>query len=70
MYPQSMLKSKKKKNILIFHLKINIFTAVKYNCILHGRVWVMSVRIFAIELLFKSTFCTPLKFSVNKETSP
>ena len=27
-----------KKIIIIFHLKINIFTAVKYFCILHGRV--------------------------------
>ena len=32
----------KKKTIIIFHLKINIFTAVKYCCILHGRVCVMS----------------------------
>ena len=29
---------KNKKNIRIFHLKINIFTAMKYCCILHGRV--------------------------------
>ena len=33
--------NKNKKNIRIFHLKINIFTAVKYFCILHGRVCVM-----------------------------
>ena len=32
---------RKKKNIIIFHLKINIFTAVRYRCILHGRVFVM-----------------------------
>ena len=32
---------KLKKNITFFHLKINIFTAVKYCCILHGRVCVM-----------------------------
>ena len=25
----------------IFHLKINIFTVVKYCCILHGRVCIM-----------------------------
>ena len=31
----------KNKNIKNFHLKINIFTAVKYCCILHGRVCVM-----------------------------
>ena len=33
-------RAKKKKNI-IFHLKINIFTVVKYSCILHGRVCVV-----------------------------
>ena len=33
--------SKKKKNIKTFHLKINIFTALKYCCILHGRVCVI-----------------------------
>ena len=33
--------NKNKKNIIIFHLKINIFIAVKYCCILHGRVCVM-----------------------------
>ena len=33
----------KKGNIIIFHLKIYIFTALKYCCILvlHGRVFVM-----------------------------
>ena len=31
----------KEKNIIIFHLKINIFTAVKYCCILHRFVIVM-----------------------------
>ena len=31
----------KKKDIIIFHLKINIFTAVEYCCILHGCVCVM-----------------------------
>ena len=35
--------SKNKKNINKFHLKMNIFTAVKYCCILHGRVCVMSI---------------------------
>ena len=33
--------SKNEKNIIIFYLKINIFTAVKYCCLLHGRVCVM-----------------------------
>ena len=32
-----------KKNITFFHLKITIFTAVKYCCILHGHVCVMAV---------------------------
>ena len=41
MYPQSMFCAKIKKNIESFYLKMNIFTAVKYFCILHGRVCVM-----------------------------
>ena len=41
MYPQSMFCAKIKKNIKIFHLKIDIFTAVKYRCILHGHVFLM-----------------------------
>ena len=40
MYPIYVL-SKNKKNIKNFHLKIIIFTAVKYCCILHGHVCVM-----------------------------
>ena len=36
--------SKNKKKIYIFHLKINIFTAVKYCCILHGRVCVINLE--------------------------
>ena len=31
----------KKKNIIIFHQKLNIFTAVKYCCIVHGCVCIM-----------------------------
>ena len=31
----------KYEKIVFFHLEINIFTAVKYCCILHGRVCVM-----------------------------
>ena len=37
--------SKNKKNIAIFHLKIIIFTAVKYYSILYGRVFVMIIMI-------------------------
>ena len=40
---------KTQKKYIIFHLKMNIFTAVKYCCILHGRVCVMSLDI----VLFK-----------------
>ena len=35
---------KNKKNIKIVHLKMNIFTAVKYCCILYGRVCVILIR--------------------------
>ena len=41
MYPQSMLRAKIRKNITFFHLKIIIFTAVKYCSILHGRICVI-----------------------------
>ena len=41
MYPQSMFLAKIRKIFKKFHLKMNIFTAVKYCCILHGRVFVM-----------------------------
>ena len=37
---------KNKKNITIFHLKIIILKAVKYCCILHRRVIVMSIFTF------------------------
>ena len=39
--PKHRCLSKNKKTIIIFHLKSNIFTAVKYCCILHGQVCVM-----------------------------
>ena len=38
------------KNITIFHLKIIIFTVVKYCNILHGHVFVMST-LFALALM-------------------
>ena len=41
MYPQSMFWAKIRKLLTFFHLKIINFTAVKYCCILHGRVCVM-----------------------------
>ena len=43
------------KNIIIFHLKINIFTAVKYCCILHGRVCLMKVMPTEHEYGFANT---------------
>ena len=52
--------SRNKKNITIFHLKIIIFTAVKYWCILHGRVFVMYIS-FRLDIpqgyRFVATFC-------------
>ena len=45
----------KKKYIVIFHPKINIFTAVKYFCILHGRVCVMLLSTL-ISMLVMSCF--------------
>ena len=36
------------KNIIIFHLKIIIFTAVKYHSILHGHVCVMNSILMVI----------------------
>ena len=39
-----------RKNIMIFHLKINIFAGVKYCCILHGLVCVMFVTHSLIEM--------------------
>ena len=45
MYPQSMFKSKNKKNIKHFHLKIIIFRAVKYCSLLHRRIFVMVVQL-------------------------
>ena len=49
--------SKNKRNSIIFHLKIIVFTAVKYCCILHGRVCVMTyaqgrLRIACASALF------------------
>ena len=38
MYPQSMFWAKVRKKSFFFHLKITIFTAVKYHNIMHGRV--------------------------------
>ena len=46
------------KNIKTNHMKINIFTAAKYCCILHGRVFVMnSKKSKAIEWLQNFSNC-------------
>ena len=47
--PTIYVLSKNKNIIKNFHLKIIFFTAVKYCCILHGRVCVMSNPIVAIN---------------------
>ena len=61
MYPQSMFRAKIRKNITIFHLKIIIFTAVKYHCILHGHVFVMYLRTLT------GSFVNRYTFSIEKE---
>ena len=43
MYSQSIVLSKNKKNVTIFHLKIIVFTAVKNRSILHKRVIVICI---------------------------
>ena len=43
MFPQPMFLAKIRKIFKKNHLKMNIFTAVKYCCILHGRVCVMEL---------------------------
>ena len=45
MYLQSIFRAKIRKKYKKIHLKMNIFTAVKYCCILHGRVFVMQRNI-------------------------
>ena len=44
-YPQSMFRSKNKKNIQNFQLKIFQFLKLKNLCLLHGKVFVMSPAI-------------------------
>ena len=54
MYPQSMFYVNMKNVIYFFYLKMYIFTAVKYCCILHGHVFVMCGRcsVFLISPVF------------------
>ena len=55
-YPRSMFWAKIRKNITIFYLKIIIFTAVKYFCILYGHVIVMiytvCLAVSKVKILF------------------
>ena len=53
--------SKNTKNVISFHLKINIFTAVKYCCILHGRVF---VKILPVSKVIKR-YLNQLKLSTS-----
>ena len=39
--PTNYVLSKNKKNVTFFHLKIQVFTPVKYCSILHGRVFII-----------------------------
>ena len=48
--PTIYVLSKNKKNIKKFHLKIIIFTALKYCNILHGHVCVMSFSVLQLVL--------------------
>ena len=54
---------KNKKNIKTIHLKINIFTALEYFSILHGRVFVMLwVLGKCCIILFRHSLCLPYKY--------
>ena len=52
-----------------FHLKIIIFTAVKYCCILHGRVCVMGYAIDEVFMTVSSWSSGPHFFSYIAETA-
>ena len=56
MVPTINVLSKNKKNIKKFHLKIIIFTAVKYCSILHGHVCVMfsTVYLMYVQIILSS----------------
>ena len=56
--PTHYVLSKNKKNVTFFHLKIQVFTALKYCSIWHGRVFVMmdvKLRTCTIENLDVNT---------------
>ena len=68
MYPQSMFLSKNKKNIKTNHLKIIIFTAVKYCCILHGHVCVMHVHIVGHDTLYSQRKLSGFMSFINPDS--
>ena len=52
------------KDIIIFHLRTNIFAAMKYCCILHGFVFVM----MGLKIIYKSqTYSDSAIFQVNRD---
>ena len=58
--------SKNKKIITFFHLKIIIFTAVKYQSILHRRVFVMNTFFFTVSMK-KASFQCLLFFILSRQ---
>ena len=58
--------SKNKKNIKNFHLKMNICTAVKYCCILNGRVCVMTILHLKIVIFTAILISQYLAESLNR----
>ena len=50
-YPHSMFLVEIRKILLFFHLKIYIFTALKYCCILHWSVCVMVAKLLRLSIL-------------------
>ena len=65
-YPRLCFKHKKKRKYHLFHLKISIFTAVKYYSILHGHVCVMCWRTVANGVSFRAfTSVRTSSFSIS-----
>ena len=57
--PTIYVLSKNKKNIKNFHLKINIFTAVKYCSILHGQFCVIVFRVERVSSIHGGGYIRP-----------
>ena len=73
MYPTIYVLSNNKQNITFFHLKIIIFTAVKYYSILYGRVFVIigchSVIPNKLITTLKLTLITSNRENCNRNTA-